>query len=1136
MGADPRLTATLLATGSMPFAPSPPLDLPPRDEIAAYHLADESRLVGGLIERAHTTEDERRRTGEIARNLVHAIRANPAKQGGIDAFMTEYGLTSEEGIMLMCLAEALLRIPDSETADALIADKIAGGQWDRHLGASDSLFVNASTFGLMLTGRLVKFGEAKSTGPLGSLKRLVARSGEPVIRQALRQAMKILGDNFVLGRTIKEAIANAQPLEKLGYRYSYDMLGEGAKTHADADRYFQRYVSALDAVGKAAGPLAATHADALMARPGLSVKLSAIHPRFEPAKADRLAVELTPRVVDLAAQARARGLTLTLDAEEQDRLDLELDLFARAFLDPRLEAWGGLGVAVQAYGKRAIPTLRWLRRLAEKAGKRIPVRLVKGAYWDSEIKWAQERGLEDYPVYTRKIHTDLSYLACMRLLLSDPAAFYPQFATHNAHSVASAFVAGGTDAYEFQRLHGMGEALYDQVVGDGKLGRACRIYAPVGGHEDLLAYLVRRLLENGANTSFVNRLADEKAPIEDIVRDPVEASTDHRERNAVSVMGQPKPSEIFAPARINSAGLALTERRVREDLVRRMGAELAPSFAVGPIVDGETHAGAADASLVLCPHDRRERIGTVQAATVADIDRALSAAATAAHRWDRTPVDARAAMLDRAAELFERDAVRLMAVIVREAGKTHDNAHGDIREAVDFLRYYAAHARATLSKPTHLAGPTGERNLLEMRGRGPFVAIAPWNFPLAIFTGQVAAALVAGNPVLAKPAAQTPITAFLAVELMHEAGIPHDVLHLLTGGGAVGAALVKDRRTAGVVFTGSNATAQSIQRALVDRGGPILPFIAETGGINAMIADSSALPEQVVRDVVRSAFDSAGQRCSAARVLFLQDDVAKPMIEMLVGAMQTLEIGDPMEWATDIGPARSPGRAQAAHAPQCETVARSAATDVVPCWHLRDASRLRDRAHWPTGARGVRSDIARDQVQPRPSRSCRRGDQCNRLWSDAWAPQPHRDSCRLRRRACPCRQSLHQPQPDRRDGRHTAVRWRGTIGHWPKSRWAALSVPLRDRACTDNRHHGNRRQRAAPGPRCGQGLKRASTQVASAHLCAELTKEAQTELIAPKGPSGAPQRLTSHLARGVALDALSPASDLARGLSGRPIA
>jgi RHH-type transcriptional regulator, proline utilization regulon repressor / proline dehydrogenase / delta 1-pyrroline-5-carboxylate dehydrogenase len=907
MGADPRQSFSATASNATssnatgPHATGHTVALPPRDEIAAYHLADENRLVGGLLERAHTSSDESRRTGDIARNLVHAIRANPAKQGGIDAFVTEYGLTSEEGIILMCLAEALLRIPDTQTADALIADKIAGGQWDRHLGASDSLFVNASTFGLMLTGRIVKLGVAKEAGPLGSLKRLVARSGEPVIRQALRQAMKILGDNFVLGRSIKDAISRAQPLERMGYRFSYDMLGEGARTTADAMRYFDRYVAALDAVGAAAKPLTATHADALMARPGLSVKLSAIHPRFEPGKANQLVQDLTPKIVELATLARARGLTLTLDAEEQDRLDLELELFARAFLDPKLEAWSGLGIVVQAYGKRAIPTLRWLRRLAEQAGKRIPVRLVKGAYWDSEIKWAQERGLEDYPVFTRKMHTDVSYLACMRLLLSDPAAFYPQFATHNAHSVAAAFVAGGNDAYEFQRLHGMGEALYDEVVGDGKLGRACRIYAPVGGHEDLLAYLVRRLLENGANTSFVNRLADEHAPIDEIVRDPVAAATEHRERNGAA-MGQPKPSEIFLPERTNSAGLALTERHVRAALVHRIGVELAPSFAVGPIVAGETYSGGDTVSLVLCPHDRRERVGTVQAATAAHIDAALASAHAAAHRWERTPVETRAAMLDRAADLFERDAVRLIAVIVREAGKTLDNAHGDVREAVDFLRYYAARARAALANPALLLGPTGERNTLELRGRGPFVAIAPWNFPLAIFTGQVAAALVAGNPVLAKPAAQTPVTAFLAVELLHEAGIPRDVLHLLTGGGAVGTALVKDRRTVGVVFTGSNATAASIQRALVDRGGPIPPFIAETGGINAMIADSSALPEQVVRDIVRSAFDSAGQRCSAARVLFVQADVAKPMIEMLLGAMQTLTVGDPIEAATDIGP------------------------------------------------------------------------------------------------------------------------------------------------------------------------------------------------------------------------------------------
>ena len=876
--------------------------LPARDEIASYHLIDERQLVGGLIERAVYTSDERRRVAELARNFVHAARDNQTKHGGIDAFMLEYGLSSEEGVILMCLAEALLRIPDKATQDALISEKIGEGHWGKHLGASDSLFVNASTFGLMLTGTVVKLATNKRQGPTSLLKRLVARSGEPVIRQALRQAMRILGDNFVLGRTIKEAIGRAKTYESQGFRISYDMLGEGARTRGDADRYFERYLAAIDAIGAAAGKLASPQPDALMQRPGLSVKLSAIHPRFEPGKVERLHAELLPKIVELAKAARDRGLPLTIDAEEQDRLDLTLDVFGHTYADPALAGWSGLGIAVQAYGRRAIPVLRWLRRLAVDGGRRIPVRLVKGAYWDSEIKWGQELGLADYPVLTRKMHTDVSYLAAMRLLLSDPAAFFPQFATHNAHSVATAFVAAGNGSYEFQRLHGMGEALYDEVVGEAKLGRACRIYAPVGGHEELLAYLVRRLLENGANTSFVNRLADASAPVEDIIRDPVEAAEQERDLPAsVPGVAVPKPTDIFGSKRVNSMGFALAEPHVRAEFAERIAQELQTSHAVGSIVDGHAHTTGA-LELVRCPHDRRERVGTSVTATPELIDAAIGSAVSAQHEWNRSGGFERALCLERAADLFERNRVRLMAVIVREAGKTLDGALGDVREAVDFLRYYAGEARRQFARPVLLPGPTGERNTLELVGRGAFVAISPWNFPLAIFTGQIAAALAAGNSVLAKPAGQTPVTAFLAVELMHKAGVPVSVLQLLVGGGAVGAQLIKDKRTAGVAFTGSNATAWTIQRALSERRGAIIPFIAETGGINAMIADSSAVGEQVVRDVVRSAFDSAGQRCSAARVLFLQQDVAKPMIDMLRGAIETLVVGDPLAASTDVGP------------------------------------------------------------------------------------------------------------------------------------------------------------------------------------------------------------------------------------------
>jgi RHH-type transcriptional regulator, proline utilization regulon repressor / proline dehydrogenase / delta 1-pyrroline-5-carboxylate dehydrogenase len=875
---------------------------PPRDEIAARHLMAETGLVDHLMKGATFTAEERARIARLAAQLVRGARANRHKHGGIDAFMAEYGLSSDEGVILLCLAEALLRIPDKDTVDALIAEKIGSGHWMRHLGASDSLLVNASTFGLMVTGGVVRLGQDKGSGPAAVLKRLVSRSGEPVIRQALRQAMRILGDSFVLGETIEEALVRAAPLEAKGYRFSYDMLGERARTAADADIYFGRYMAAADAVGRAHSAGGVMRPHELLARPGLSVKLSALHPRFDPGKEERLLGEMLPRLIELAVAARRNGLMLTIDAEEQDRLDPTLTLFAAAFCDPALEGWPGLGIVVQAYGKRAVPVLRWLRRLAHAEGKPIPVRLVKGAYWDSEIKWAQERGLADYPVLTRKVHTDLSWIACMRLLLSDTTAFVPQFATHNAMSIAAvAVVAPSAEAYEFQRLHGMGEAIYDEVTGEGRLGAACRIYAPVGPHKDLVAYLVRRLLENGANTSFVNRLADAAASIEAIVRDPLEVVQEERE-SRIAPPRLPRPPEIFLPQRTNSLGLALDQPEVRRSLLTDIAVELRAPFAAVPIVNGKPLAGDDPGQLVRCPHDRRQRIGTVHAADAAAVDQAIAGAQKVAHAWDMLGGEARAAILERAADLYERDRVRLMAVIVREAGKTLENALGDVREAIDFLRYYAGEARRLFAGPTNLKGPTGETSTLQLRGRGPFACISPWNFPLAIFTGQVAAALAAGNPVLAKPAEQTPIVAFLATQLLTEAGLPPGVLQLLPGDGAVGALLVKDPRVAGVAFTGSNATGWAIQSALAERRGAMVPLIAETGGLNAMIADSSALPEQAIRDVVRSAFDSAGQRCSAARLFFVQEDAAGPMIDMLVGAVEALDVGDPLDYATDIGP------------------------------------------------------------------------------------------------------------------------------------------------------------------------------------------------------------------------------------------
>lgn len=876
--------------------------LPPRDEIFAHHLADEFKLLGGLIERAIFTSDERARIAKVARRLALVAREGRRFKGGVDAFMHEYGLTNEEGVTLMCLAESLLRIPDSETADQLIAEKVGDGKWAEHLGASKSTFVNASTWGLLLTGKVVKLRDATGADPLSAMKRLVAKSGEPVIRQALRHAMKVMADQFVLGRNIKEAVSRAEAYEAQGYRMSYDMLGEEALTEAAAETYFGAYVSALDEVGRRAGPLESVHQDALMDRPGLSVKLSAIHPRFEPGREAQLRAELLPRLVELARSARAQGIMLTIDAEEQRRLDVTLWAFGELFTNPHLADWSGLGIAVQAYSKRCIPVLRWLHRVALHGGKRIPIRLVKGAYWDSEIKWAQQQGFKDYPVFTRKLLTDVSYLAAMRMLLADGDAFYPQFASHNAHTIAAGHVASAGRAFEFQRLLGMGGAMHDEVVAADKLHRPCRIYAPVGEHDELLSYLIRRLLENGANSSFVNRLADDDAPLDDIIRDPVQQAELQRETSAGSISPLPKPADIYMPERKNAAAVDLNEALVRRDLLAGIERELANGFAVGPIVNGKHYGGGDEAGLVLCPHDRRQRIGTALSASDEHIEAALAGATAAAHGWDRLGGAARAEILERAADIMERDWVGLTAVIVREAGKTLTNAQGDIREAVDFLRYYARDARRQMETPRMLQSPTGETNALMLRGRGVFACISPWNFPIAIFTGQVAAALAAGNTVVAKPAEQTPVTASLAVSILHEAGVPVEALQLLPGRGSVGAALVKDHRVKGVAFTGSNDTAWAIQSALATKGREIIPFIAETGGINAMIVDSTALPEQVVRDAVASAFDSAGQRCSAARVLFLQDDIADKTIDMLVGATEVLTIGDPLDYATDVGP------------------------------------------------------------------------------------------------------------------------------------------------------------------------------------------------------------------------------------------
>ena len=874
-----------------------PNSLPERSKIHEKLFASEEHTVLDLANKAHLAASEATKVRAIASRLVADVRANRTTQGGIDAFMQEYSLSSEEGVVLMCLAEALLRIPDANTADKLIADKLGGKDWERHIGKSESVFVNASAWGLMLTGRFIELGGEAKTDVRGYLKKLISRSGEPVIRQAMRQAMRIMGKQFVLGRTIAEALKIARPLEEQGYRFSYDMLGEAAMTMDDADRYLDSYRTALLEVARAAG--AGGQSADIFARPSVSVKLSALHPRYEEKARDRALSELLSRVKALASIARETGLGLTIDAEEVARLELSLDLFAALAGDAGLANWDGLGLAVQAYSKRAYPVLEWLAALAKSTRRRLPVRLVKGAYWDSEIKRSQEAGYDEYPLFTRKVSTDVSYLASARFLLANRSVFYPQFATHNAHTLAAVSVMAGNDrSFEFQRLHGMGQQLYSSVVSGSGMAQPCRIYAPVGSHEDLLAYLVRRLLENGANTSFVNRLADDEAPLEEIIADPVE------EVMALKRIPHPRiplPRDIFAPRR-NSKGLALWDQSIRNAMLSEMQASAGVRSVASPIVEGSDKGGAKPSN-VSSPQDRGMIVGTVREAVDADIELALDAASRHWFDWNLRGGAGRASVLERAADLYEENRATFMQLLVREAGKTLDNAQADLREAVDFLRYYASRAREDFERGNLLPGPTGERNELSLHARGVFACISPWNFPLAIFTGQVSAALAAGNAVIAKPAEQTPLIAVEAVRLLIRAGVPGEVLHILPGDGArIGGRLLEDLRVSGVAFTGSNDTAAIINRTLAARGGPILPFIAETGGMNAMIVDSSALPEQAVRDVVASAFDSAGQRCSAARVLFVQDDIADKVTTMLAGAMRELKVGDPMDYRTDVGP------------------------------------------------------------------------------------------------------------------------------------------------------------------------------------------------------------------------------------------
>lgn len=851
----------------------------------AYH-EDEDVCVERLVEQATLPQDSLRRINDTARQLVQKVRDKRLSGGGLDAFLYEYDLSSTEGIALMCLAEALLRIPDKKTMDDLLCDKITSADWVSHLGQSESLFVNAATWGLVLTGKILNPNKNK----LGSaLKQFVTRTSAPIIRKSVKQAMKVLGRQFVMGETIEAAIERARESEARGYRYSYDMLGEAARTAEDAERYFRSYQHAIEMIGKA------SHGKNFIEGPGISIKLSALHPRYEFAQRDLVVPILIEKLKVLALQAKALNIGLTVDAEEADRLDISLDIIGAVFADPALNGWEGFGPAVQSYQKRAPYVIDWLVDLSRKYNRRWKVRLIKGAYWDAEIKNAQVKGLVGYPVFTRKASTDVSFIACAKKILQHSAEIYPMFATHNAYTLAAVLeMAGSNRDFEFQCLHGMGHTLYDQVVGPQNLNIPARVYAPVGGHEDLLAYLVRRLLENGANTSFVNRIIDDKTSIDDIIADPVARTRSHISKPHPRI---PLPKHIYGPGRKNSSGFDLSDENELRELQIKMNVEMQHA---APIVNGEVLQG--ESRPVRNPANKQETIGTVTLATVEQTEQAIASAHNATFSWDMTDVVERAACLERAADLFTERMPELMALLTREGGKTTSDTIAEVREAIDFCRYYAERARKDLCTHT-LPGPTGELNQLSMHGRGVIACISPWNFPLAIFIGQVVAALVAGNCVIAKPAGQTPLIAAAAVRILHEAGIPKDVLHLLPGSGAVvGAKLVADERIKGIVFTGSTETARDINLTLANRNGPITPFIAETGGQNAMIVDSSALPEQVVADVVNSAFGSAGQRCSALRVLFVQEDIADKLINMLRGAMAEIKMGDPSFLSTDIGP------------------------------------------------------------------------------------------------------------------------------------------------------------------------------------------------------------------------------------------
>ena len=886
---------------------------PMRYAINRAYLADEIEIVNVLLAKLQLGPEVENRISQRARGLVSAVRVRRAEQGLLDAFMQEYDLSSEEGVVLMCLAEALLRIPDDDTAEKLIADKMGDADWESHLGKSSSVLVNASTWGLMLTGKLVALSESTQSNFKSALKRLVNRSGEPVVRTAIRQAMRIMGHQYVMGRTIDEAMDRAQQKKNRIYRHSFDMLGEAALTSADSERYMDAYRAGISSIGARENP------DDIFAAPSISVKLSALHPRFEFGQRDRVLRDLTPSLLELAQLAMKNRIALTVDTEEADRLMLTLDVFCAVIQDPSLAGWNGLGLALQTYQKRALAVIDMLAGLSVKTGQRIPIRLVKGAYWDAEIKYAQVEGYEGYPVFTRKANTDVSYIACAKVVLGNREAFYPQFATHNAHTIAAVTeLAGDRLDYEFQRLHGMGEDLYGIVMTENGYRHACRVYAPVGSHEDLLPYLVRRLLENGSNTSFVNRIVDESLPVEKVAENPIQKVI---ETKPVSHPAIPLPRDLYGDDRINSAGFNLANEADFASLTEKMQPFAQTRWDVEPILARKLSREGGQSKDNTNPGRPDDKVGMVRQISLEELEGAIEDARSFTADWDNTPGSERAAMLETAADLMEESFAEFMALSVREAGKTAHDAVSEIREAVDFLRYYALHARKNFDAPIVLPGPTGERNELSLHGKGVFACISPWNFPLAIFTGQVSAALAAGNTVLAKPADQTPALAALAVRMMHRAGIPRAALQLVPGrGSVVGARLTSDPRIDGVALTGSMATAHLINRSLAARDAPLAAMIAETGGQNTMLVDSSALPEQVVQDVIRSAFHSAGQRCSALRVLYLQDDVADRIIRLLAGAMQELVIGDPGNLSTDVGPVIDAGALQElrAHAEKME--------------------------------------------------------------------------------------------------------------------------------------------------------------------------------------------------------------------------